>query len=172
MHPTVCFQVLNEIKIRRVTMFFIKNSILIIIFLLTIAFPVLSISAEKDARKDGAVQTTVYPSLPSPGEKVAMGNDYYFIYGFDKKPKLGMIIMKVEIYSKEGKRDTSFEVLADSGMPSMRGAHETGVQLFKLSKKGDYLLPVNIVMPGSWEIRLTIKKDGKIIFRGSHQFDV
>jgi hypothetical protein len=110
--------------------------------------------------------------MPGPGKKVPIGNDQYIIYGFDKKPKLGTVIMKVEIFTKEGKKDTSFEVRADSGMPSMRGAHETGDQPFKLSQKGDYLLPINIVMPGDWEIRMTLLKDGKVIFRGSYQFDV
>ena len=40
------------------------------------------------------------------------------------------------------------------------------------AKKGDYLLPINIVMPGDWEVRLTVLKEGKVIFRGSYQFDV
>jgi hypothetical protein len=115
---------------------------------------------------------SAYPSMPGPGKKVPIGNDQYLIYGFDKKPKLGTVIMKVEIFAKEGKKDTSFEVKGDSGMPSMKGAHESGEQPFKLSQKGDYLLPINIVMPGGWEIRLTLLKDGKVIFKGSHQFDV
>jgi hypothetical protein len=97
---------------------------------------------------------------------------YYFMYGFDKRPKLGTLIIKVEIFTKEGKKDASFELKADAGMPSMKGAHETGERSFTLSKKGDYLLPINIVMPGDWEIRLTFSKGGKVIFRGSHQFDV
>jgi hypothetical protein len=120
----------------------------------------------------GAEQETVFAAMPGPGEKVPIGNGGHLIYGFDKKPKLGPVILKVEIYTSDGKRDTSLEVLVDSGMPSMRGAHETGDQPCKLSKKGDYLLPVNIVMPGDWEIRLTLKKDGQVIFRGSHGFDV
>jgi hypothetical protein len=113
-----------------------------------------------------------YPSMPGPGKKVPVGSDLYLIYGFDKKPKLGTVIMKVEIFTKEGKKDTSFEVKADAGMPSMKGAHETGDQSFTLSKKGDYLLPINIVMPGDWEIRLTLSKAGKAVFRGSYQFNV
>ena len=117
-------------------------------------------------------RTPVFPSMLPPGKKVPIDNDHYIIYGFDKKPKLGTIIMKVEIYTRDGNKDTSFEILADSGMPSMKGAHETGEQPLQVSKKGAYLLPVNIVMPGDWEIRITIKKDGKVIFRGSHQFDV
>jgi hypothetical protein len=117
-------------------------------------------------------RTAVYPPMPQPGKKVPIGGDHYFIYGFDKKPKLGMVIMKVEFFTKDGKKDTSVEVRADSGMPSMRGAHDTGAQPFKLSNKGDYLLPINIVMPGDWEVRLTLLKEGKVIFRGSYQFDV
>ena len=116
--------------------------------------------------------TPNFPSMPGPGKKVPVGSDLYLIYGFDKKPKLGTVIMKVEIFAKDGKKDTSFEVKADAGMPSMKGAHESGDQPFQLSKKGDYLLPINIVMPGGWEIRLTLSKAGKVVFRGSYQFNV
>jgi hypothetical protein len=120
----------------------------------------------------GVQNAPVFPSMLGPGKKVPVGNDHYLIYGFDKKPKLGTMIMKVEVFAKDGKKNTSFEVKADSGMPSMKGAHESGERSFKLSNKGDYLLPIDIVMPGDWEIRLTLLKDGKVIFRGSYQFDV
>jgi hypothetical protein len=125
-----------------------------------------------DAGGAGTGQAPAIAAMPGTGKKVPIGNGAYLIYGFDKKPKMGTVIMKVEVYTPDGKPDTSLEVLGDSGMPSMKGAHETGDQPFKLSRKGEYLLPVNIVMPGDWEIRLTIKKDGKVIFRGSHKFDV
>ena len=113
-----------------------------------------------------------FPSMPGPGKKVPIGNGHYLIFGFDKKPKLGTVIMKVEIFTKEGKRDTSFEGKADVGMPSMKGAHDTGDRPFTLSKKGDYLLPINIVMPGDWEIRLTLLREGGVVFRGSYRFDI
>lgn len=119
-----------------------------------------------------AEQAQDFVAMPGPGEKVQIGNGSYLIFGFDKKPKMGTVIMKVEVYAPDGKKDTSLEVLADSGMPSMRGAHETGDKSFKLSNKGDYLLPIDIVMPGDWEIRLTVKKDGKVMFRGRYNFDV
>ena len=156
--------------------FFILFSV--IISLSFLPFPVESQHGHKSKQSEdgsaasGAGRTPAYPSMPGPGKKVSIGSDYYFIFGFDKKPKLGTVIMKVEIFTKEGKKDTSFEVKADAGMPSMKGAHETGEQPFKLSKKGDYLLPINIVMPGDWEVRLTFLKEGKVIFRGSYQFDV
>jgi hypothetical protein len=120
----------------------------------------------------GSEKPAVYPTMPGPGKKVSLPGGFYLIYGFDKKPKLGTVIVKVEIFSKDGKKDTSFVVKGDSGMPSMRGHHDMGEQPFQLSKKGDYLLPINIVMPGDWEIRLTFIKDGKVQFQGSYQFDV
>jgi hypothetical protein len=152
-----------------------------ILFLMAISLPVLPLDAQSQQGpkpKPGVESPApsaagpAYPSMLGPGKKVPIGGDSYLIYGFDKKPKLGTLIMKVEIFTKEGKKDTSLEVKADAGMPSMKGAHETGDRPFKLSKKGDYLLPIDIVMPGDWEIRLTLLKEGKVIFRGSYQFDV
>ena len=113
-----------------------------------------------------------YPVMPGLGKKVQLGGGNYFIYNFDKKPKLGTLIIKVEIFNSNNKKDTSMEIIGDAGMPSMKGAHDTGDRPFALSNKGAYLLPVNIVMPGEWEIKLTVKKAGKVIFRGSHRFDV
>jgi len=113
-----------------------------------------------------------YPLMPEPGKKVQLGDGNYLIYKFDKQPKLGTLIIKVEIFNSNDKKDTSMEITGDAGMPSMRGAHDTGDRPFVLSNKGAYLLPVNIVMPGEWEIKLTVKKAGKVIFRGSHRFDV
>jgi hypothetical protein len=110
--------------------------------------------------------------MPEPGRKVPVGSGYYLIYGFDKKPKLGTAIMKVEIFNEEGGKDTSLEVLGDADMPSMRGAHATGDRPFRLSRKGDYLLPIPIVMPGQWEVTVTVVKGGKAIFRGRHLFNV
>ena len=126
----------------------------------------------KSDKETGAATKPVFAPMPAPGKKVPIGDGYTMVYGFDQKPKLGTVIMKVEIFDAAGKKDTSFQVKADAGMPSMSGAHESGDRAFTLSKKGDYLLPINIVMPGDWEIRLTIMKDGKPIFMGRYNFDV
>lgn len=120
----------------------------------------------------GATQKPVFAPMPEPGKKVPIGNGYYLIYSFDKRLKMGTVIMKVEAFTGEGKKDTTLEMKADAGMPSMGGAHETGDKAFALSNKGDYLLPINIVMPGDWEIRLTVLKEGKVIFRGRYNFNV
>jgi hypothetical protein len=113
-----------------------------------------------------------FQKLPKPGEKVPLGADHYFIYGFNKPPKMGAAIMKVEIFTQAGKQDTSFTVKGDLDMPSMRGAHSTGEKKFTLSKNGAYLLPSNIVMPGDWEFRFTFEKNGKTVFRGAYPFDI
>jgi len=114
----------------------------------------------------------VYQPLPKPGQKAPLDADHYFVYGFDKQPKIGMAIMRVEVFTRDGKRDTSFLVKGDADMPSMRGAHSSGDKDFSLSAKGVYLLPVQLAMPGDWEIRFTFEKKGKIVFRGVYLFDL
>ena len=123
-------------------------------------------------REARAEDATVYVSMPDPGKKVVIGNGYYLIYSFDKKPKLGTVIMKVEIFSADGSKDTSFVLRADTDMPSMRGAHATGDRPFVVSKRRDYVLPINVVMPGTWEIKLTVTKDGRTVYKGRHDFNV
>ena len=155
----------------------IKYSLLVLALIVSL-YPVKSVlAADHSAMKSKSVATDagqkpVFAPMPGPGKKVPIGNGYTLVYGFDKKPKLGTVIMKVEIFDAAGKKDTSLQVKGDSGMPSMSGAHESGDRAFTLSKKGDYLLPVNIVMPGDWEIRLIVIKDGKPIFTGRYNFDV
>ena len=114
---------------------------------------------------------SVVPLLKA-GQKTGIGEDYYFVYDFDKKPQMGTIIMKIQVFSKDGKQDNSLEITGSADMPSMKGAHSSGEQLFKMNKKGDYLLPVNVVMPGEWEVVLNFLKDKKIIYTGSVRFNV
>ena len=163
-------------------MFRIKKSFTIIMFFLVISFLPLNLYGEdhqmhkavnhNDASASAEMRVSDYPVMPGPGKKVQLGDGNYLIYKFDKQPKLGTVIIKVEIFNSNDKKDTSMEITGNAGMPSMRGAHDTGDRPFVLSNKGAYLLPVNIVMPGEWEIKLTVKKAGKVIFRGSHRFDV
>jgi hypothetical protein len=123
-----------------------------------------------------AVTTTVskhdHQILPKPGAKIPLGSTHYFTYGFTKPPKLGTAIMRVEIFTRDGVRDTSFVVKGDADMPSMRGAHASGDKEFSLSAKGMYLIPVRLVMPGDWEVSFTFIKDGKKKFRGVYLFDL
>ena len=114
----------------------------------------------------------VYKPLPGPGKKCWINAELYFTYKFSEKPKMGTIILVVQVFNKNGDKLTPFLIKGRSDMPSMSGAHDSGDQDFKLNKKNDYLLPVNIVMPGGWEVRLTFLKDGSPVFYGSLTFDV
>jgi hypothetical protein len=113
-----------------------------------------------------------FPVLPKPGRKVPLDEGHYFIYGLAESPKLGTVSMRVEIFTTEGVRDTSFVIKGDVDMPSMRGAHSSGEKDFVLSNKGVYLMPVRLVMPGEWEVRFTFSKDGKVVRRGVYLFSL
>lgn len=131
-----------------------------------------AIPAALDAAVPSPPAKVYYQPLPKPGEKIPLDGDCYFTYGFASQPKLGTAIMRVEIFNRSGKRDTSFVVKGDADMPSMRGAHCSGDHDFALSAKGVYLLPVRLVMPGDWEIRFTFLKNDQAIFHGAYLFDL
>jgi hypothetical protein len=114
----------------------------------------------------------VYNDLPGAGKKCWIGEAYYFKWKFDKKPKLGTAILIVQLFDQKGARITSLDVVGMSDMPSMMGAHDSGEVPFKLNKKGDYLLPVNVVMPGEWEVKLVFMKGKEPVFRGRITFKV
>jgi hypothetical protein len=117
-------------------------------------------------------QEPVFQDLPKSGKKCWIGEVNYFIWEFDRTPKMGTAILVVKLYDKDGNRISDLAITGRSDMPSMRGAHDSGEAAFKTNKAGDYLLPVSIVMPGDWEVRLTFSRNGIVIFRGRVAFDV
>jgi len=139
--------------------------VMLSVFLCCLSLPALLSAATPAAKRD-------YQILPKSGAKIPLGPKHYFTYAFAKTPKLGTAIMRVEIFTLDGVRDTSFVVKGDADMPSMRGAHSSGDQSFALSAKGVYLLPVRLVMPGDWEISFTFIKDGATLLRGRYLFDL
>ncbi|MCX6559921.1 MAG: hypothetical protein NTZ26_05340 [Candidatus Aminicenantes bacterium] len=114
----------------------------------------------------------VWKPVPGPGKKCPIDDAYYFKYEFNEKPKMGMSILKIQVFDKKNDQVVPFKATGRSDMPSMRGAHDSGDVEFRLNKKNDYLLPVNVVMPGDWEIRLIFWLNGKPVFHGSIRFDV
>ena len=144
---------------------------ILVLWVLLAALPGFTFSPSLLAATSPA-EKTIYQPLAKPGEKIALDADYYFTYGFYKPPKLGMPIMTVEIFTRGGKRDTSFTLKGDADMPSMRGTHSTGLRNFALSAKGIYLMPVQLSMPGDWEFRFTFEKKGRKVFRGAYLFDL
>ena len=154
-------------------------ALFILTSLITPAAPYWALDRDEGGPKVFAIALTeakeappVYNSLPGAGQKVWIGQEHYFIYSFDKKPQMGTMILKIQLFDKEGKRSTSLSITGDCGMPSMGSAHDSGNQPFKLNKKGDYLLPLNLVMPGEWEVKLHFSQDQKVIYYGNLKFKV
>jgi hypothetical protein len=119
-----------------------------------------------------APQETLFTDLPGAGKKCWIRGTLYFTYKFDKTPKLGTAILKIRLFDKTGAQVTTLNIVGISGMPSMGSAHDSGEVPFKLNKKGDYLLPVNVVMPGEWEVKLIFLKGKEPVYRGRITFKV
>jgi len=120
----------------------------------------------------GQAENVDYKELSGPGKKCPLDDDFYFIYEFTAKPRMGMTILRVQVFDQSENQSAAFSVVGRYDMTSMAGAHDSGDQEFKLNKKNDYLLPVNIVMPGEWEVKLTFRRGESTVFRGAFRFDV
>jgi hypothetical protein len=133
-------------------------------------------SQEIEAQNESGVSKenidTVYYPLPGEGKRCSINEDYYFIYKFDKRPKIGTSILKIELFDKNGKKETSWKIVGNFGMPSMGGAHESGDIFFKLNQKGVYLLPISVVMPGEWEVKLKFIQNEKVVYQGSFRLHI
>ena len=110
--------------------------------------------------------------LAKSGKKCWIGEDHYFTWEFDKTPKMGTSILIIKLHDKDGTRASDLTLTGRTDMPAMPGAHDSGDVPFKNNKAGDYLLPVNVAMPGDWEVLLNFSRDGSVIFRGRIAFHV
>ena len=124
------------------------------------------------ARVPAGGEEPVYAELPGQGKTCRIGEEFTFTYEFDKTPKMGMIVVKVKLFDKSGARTTELGISGRADMPAMRGAHDSGDIAFKLNRKGDYLMPMNVVMPGGWEVRLVFTRGEEVLFRGALKFHV
>lgn len=123
-------------------------------------------SCDKHDSKGKAEVKSNMKSLAGYNKVNWIDENHYFTYSFDKKPKMGVAILKVKVYDKAKKPNQSFEVFADADMPSMKGAHSTGDVKLKANKKGELLVPINFVMPGEWLVELKFNKGGNQVFCG------
>ena len=136
---------------------------------LVAAFSALAVFGQTTTPKPGDI---VWTPVPGPGKKCPVNDDYYFKYEFNEKPKMGMSILKIQVFDKKNNQVVPYKMTGRSDMPSMRGVHDSGDVEFKLNRKNDYLLPVDVVMPGDWEIRLIFRLNDQAVFYGSIRFDV
>jgi len=149
----------------------ITRLMIVAVMLFALALPALA-QTPTAAKQPALTKEPVFNDLAGPGKKCRISEDFYFTYRFDRKPKLGTAILKVQIFDKTDARITSLKIVGLSDMPAMKGAHDSGEVPFKLNKRGDYLLPVNVVMPGEWEVKLVFLKAKEPVFRGRITFKV
>jgi hypothetical protein len=126
------------------------------------AFP----ATVKSGDNPGSVANVNPVILSREGKKIDLPGGMYFTYQFSSKPALGSTVLKISVYSSSKKKNTNLEIKGSYDMPEMRGMGGSEGALFKLNKKGDYLLPITITMPGNWEVVVTIKDKTSIIFTG------
>ena len=125
-----------------------------------IAMPVTSAAADNG----GAQQKT---NILKEGKKIKINDDYYFIYTFPEKPKIGTSVLKVSVFNNKKEKVNAFNITAEYDMPSMKGHHASGVQNFMLNKNTDYLLPIHFAMQGGWAIDLTFNISNISVYKGT-----
>ncbi|MEI6614899.1 MAG: hypothetical protein WCL37_08370 [Chrysiogenales bacterium] len=107
-----------------------------------------------------------------PGGRFAVSEGIYGTWEFNQKPQIGMVILKIQLFDKNDVKISPLTISGSNGMPSMPGHHDSGELAFKLNKKQNYLLPINVVMPGEWEVQLIFRDGEKIVQRAVIRFDV
>lgn len=134
-------------------------------WLLIVALLLLAAPAWSGTEKDDI-------QVLAPGKRFEVCDGIYGKWEFTQKPQIGMAILKIQLFDKNDAQVSPYEISGNSGMPSMPGAHDTGDVPFKLNKKRNYLLPVNVVMPGDWEVKLVFRSGETIVLRAAIRFDV
>lgn len=101
--------------------------------------------------------------------KVEINHEVSFVYNFVERPKVGDVILKIQLNNHTG---DDIKVYTEYDMPSMRGHHASGKVEFKRNRAGDYVLPIHFAMPGDWEIKLYFEQDEKEIYSGVINLDI
>jgi len=140
----------------------------IILIVILFALPLFSehcgsCGANPAAQTGGQTQQ-VTKKVMSENKIVWLNNDYYAKYTWEKKPKIGTVLLFVDVYNKNKQLTKDISIQANAYMPSMRGAHDTGFKAMKLNKKNRHVIDVNFMMRGAWELELKFVKGNKAIY--------
>jgi hypothetical protein len=134
--------------------------------ILTVFLMILSTLLVSSALADTKAQ-----DMGQPGTKTLIGPGWTLTYGFNAHPALGMLILKVRVTDKDGNPVEGITLTGVSDMPEM-GDSNSGKVKFQQNKKKDFLLPVNVTMPGKWQVAVTVGKGRKRLFNGVINFNV
>jgi hypothetical protein len=95
-------------------------------------------------------------------KKNEIGNGYSIQYEFVEQPKLGTVVLKINVYDTKNNLINDANIFVGYDMPSMRGYHATLPTKVYPNNSNNYLHPINFVMRGKWEITLDFRNnDGK-----------
>ncbi len=146
---------------------------IISVLILTMTLMSLSLAVD-DCCKVGEskAKPVTKSAILNPGQKIALPDGNFLVYKFSQKPALGTAVVVVKIVDAKGTQIAPYTIRGNAGMPSMQGAHDSGEVAFELNKRKDYLLPVNVVMQGAWEVKIKVKKGSEEIFKGVVSFHV
>ncbi|GMO57334.1 MAG: hypothetical protein Ta2D_03090 [Rickettsiales bacterium] len=97
-------------------------------------------------------------------DNINIGNGYSFKYEFAAKPQLGTTPLKINVF-KDKKKSNDLKVIVSYDMPSMRGHHATPPSSLTANSNNDYLLPVNFVMRGGWEIVIEFSEGDNLLHK-------
>ncbi|MDR2192826.1 MAG: hypothetical protein LBO62_08130 [Endomicrobium sp.] len=105
-------------------------------------------------------------------KKIKINENYSFKYVFPRKPKLGISVVKISVFDKDGKQSNALVINGAYDMPQMRGHHSSGPVKFQINKDSFYLMPLNSVMRGKWEIFLQFKEDDRVLYEGAIYIEI
>jgi hypothetical protein len=111
-------------------------------------------------------------SLAGENKKILLPGGESFTYAFAQRPQMGTTVLKIKLLDGQGRPRKDLRITGRSGMPSMGSAHDSGDKAFVLNRKGDYLLPVDVAMPGDWEVHVFFYRGDTLIFHGVIPFEV
>jgi hypothetical protein len=133
----------------------ILSSALVVVNVVVFLFIGLSFYSGNVGVLEASVKTEKNQTLkPRENVSIKISDEYSFKYSFVEKPKIGLSVLKVTAFDKNGKQVDNLDFYASYDMPSMRGHHAFLNQVFQKNKNGYYLLPINFVMRGEWEITI------------------
>ena len=130
-----------------------------------------SCSTGKSATVTEKAETTQVV-LSNPKKAQWISKDYYVEYDWNKTPKIGTSILSVKVFDKSKKPVTDLAITADVNNTSQKDTKATGDIALKPNKKGEFIVPVNFVSQGNWEIQLRFAKGDKALSNASIRVEI
>lgn len=151
-----------------------KNHLTILLLIIIVTLLGVWFFSRHDANYRATRPTSRASSITNLVEnrKTKITDNYYLTASFSERPKVGTIMLKVEIVDKKGNKITLPKIITNYDMPSMRGHHPSGDVALSLSRNNDYIAPVHLVMRGAWEVVIKVLEKDKEIYLGHILFTI